>query len=121
MTEIGEGIVELEKFMESDVKCNYKPDKEEWKANLDGSSTALGENLGKKPDAKSAKDLSGNNWPSQAHHLIPWKQLKAHPVAGWLSVDAKDSQIFDDTFYNVDHKNNGKWMPYASRMEDGRY
>ena len=96
-------------------KCEHKPKKSTWTANLAGNSTTLGDNLKNKPDAATAADITASDWPSQAHHLIPHLQLKAHAVAKWLK---KSSIIFEDTKYNVDHKKNGKWMPYASKLPE---
>jgi hypothetical protein len=108
--------VRLATFMSKDSKCNYKPNNTpQWKANLEGSGEALAANLGKKPKATSASQLSKNNWPSQAHHLIPHKQLKGHQVAKWLKGKSK---LYADTYYDVDHENNGKWMPYASGLKE---
>lgn len=115
MAEMGEGIAIMAAALDEDAKCDYEPPSESWKANLDGSGTALGNNLGNKPDASSEADLTATAWPSQAHHLIPHKTLKEHPVAKWLK---KGDFLFADTYYNVDHANNGKWMPYASSLKE---
>jgi len=115
MTDIGEGIGVLLKFMEDDKKCDFKPKDNKWTANLEGSSTTLAGNLGNKPDASSEAELSVAKWPSQAHHLIPHLTLKRHPVADWLKEGKK---LFGDTKYNVDHEKNGKWMPSASSLPE---
>lgn len=115
MTQVGEGVAILAKAMDKDEKCDFKPDKTTWKANLDGSGTALGVYLKNKPNAASESELSSTNWPSQAHHLIPHLTLKKHAVKDFLK---KDKIIYDDTKYNVDHQNNGKWMPYASSLPE---
>jgi hypothetical protein len=118
MTQIGENI--LVGFMNADdkkEKCTFKPTQEKWKANLDGSSTALVLSLGNKPHATSESEISSTNWPSQAHHLIPHLTLKKHPAAGWLKK-TKKSKLLGDTYYDVDHKNNGKWLPYASSLPE---
>jgi len=115
MPELKEGIAALVDFMEKDEKCNYKPDKTNWKANLEGSAAVLGGRLGKKPNANTESELSSDNWPSQAHHLIPHLTLIAHAVAKWLKAD---QFIYEDTKYDVDHKKNGKWMPYASSLPE---
>jgi len=47
--------------------------------------------------------------------LIPHLQLKDHPVSKWLK---ESSFLYADTKYNVDHSNNGKWMPYASSLPE---
>ena len=89
--EIGEGVAVLVKMMEKDKenKCDYKPDKTEWKANLNGSGEALEKRLGKKPHAACEAQLSSSDWPSQAHHLIPHLTIKQHSVAGWLKEGEK--------------------------------
>ena len=114
MTELNEGIAALLGFMEDDEKCEYQPQKG-WKCNLNGSSSALATQMGNKPTTTTKESaLSATCWPSQAHHLVPHIQLKAHAVAKWLKTGPS---IYADTQYNVDHKNNGKWMPYASDMD----
>jgi len=51
--------------MGNDKKCEYKPEKEKWRAY----------------------------------------------ISGWLNKSKKGSKLFADTKHNVDHRNNGKWMP----------
>lgn len=115
MTDIGEGVAMLVKVMENDVTCTYKPEDKGWTANLEGDAKKLGDNLGNKPDAKSESELSSTKWPSQAHHLIPHKSLIKHDIADWLK---EGDILWSDTEYNVDHKKNGKWMPYASCLPE---
>ena len=115
MTQVTLKVTPLEKVMIEDVKCDYKPEDTPWKANLAGNSETLGNNLGNKPNAGSVAELSRTQWPSQAHHLIPHLTLKDHAVAKWLK---EGSILFADTKYNVDHENNGKWMPYASSLPE---
>lgn len=107
--------IALVKFMDKSNKCTYKPVATKWRANLTGNSTTLASNLGAKPHASRESQLTKKRWPSQAHHLLPHKTLKEHPVAKWLK---KGKKIYADTKYNVDHKNNGKWMPYASGLQE---
>lgn len=114
--EMGEGMAMLTAIVDEDVKCLYQPDNGKgWTANLSGSGEALAANLGDKPNADSETDLSATNWPSQAHHLIPHKTLKRHKLSHWLQ---KGDRLFAHTYYNVDHENNGKWMPYASGLRE---
>lgn len=115
MTDVCEGVAMLAEVMDKDAKCTYKPDEKTWKANLDGDGKKLGDNLGNKPNASKESELSSKKWPSQAHHLIPHLTLKKHAVACWLKGD---DEIWGDTQYNVDHENNGKWMPYASSLSE---
>ena len=115
MTDLGESIAKLVSSMEKKQKCQYEPPKPKWVANLSGSSDTLGSNLGSKPDATRESELSAHNWPSQAHHLIPHLQLADHAVADWLK---KGKILYADTKYNVDHRKNGLWMPYASALRE---
>lgn len=115
MTETGENVAVLVRDMAKKEKCDYKPEETSWRCNLTGNSTTLGNNLGDKPDASKESELSAGSWPSQAHHLIPHKQLNQHPVKKWLK---KSSMMYADTQYDVDHRNNGKWMPFASGLAE---
>lgn len=113
--QIGEGIVKLVAIMDEDTKCQYKPKDKKWNANLNGDSGVLADYLGNKPNANSEAQLTKTAWPSQAHHLIPHLTLKRHEISKWLKLGEK---LYQDTYYNVDHKNNGKWMPYASKLPE---
>lgn len=117
MTEVGEAVLVELLAQQDKEKCDFKPQKETWTANLEGSSTALEGHLGNKPTASRESELSPDHWPSQAHHLIPHLTLKDHMVAMWLKK-IKSSIMWGDTFYNVDHENNGKWLPYASALQE---
>ena len=117
MTQVGEAVlVAMLAADEKKAKCDFKPPQTKWKANLDGDADRLGGLLGKQPK-KAAKEaeLSSSCWPSQAHHLIPHLTLKSHPVSKWLKAG---DIIYADTRYDVDHGNNGKWMPYASSLAE---
>jgi len=124
MTDIAEGVAVLIDLMEQDEKkkCEYKPKKNEWKCNLAGDGGRLATNITKHcgiPKPAVPTSLAGvttDVWPSQAHHLIPWQQLEKHPVAQWLSSDK--GKLRDHNSYDVDHGNNGKFMPYASALTD---
>ena len=102
MTQIGEPVM-MGFVTETDptINCDHKDPDTKWKCNLDGDSAALATDLGNAP-----------NWDNQTHHLVPWKQLKKHEVAKYLS--ARKNYLTGDTYYNVDHKKNGYFMPYAS-------
>jgi hypothetical protein len=115
MTEVGEAVAILVAVMDKKEKCAFEPEKTDWACNLSGSSTALAAHMGQKPHATQEKELTSGKWPSQAHHLIPHKQLASHKLAKWLRADGV---LYGDTRYNVDHKNNGKWMPYASGLAE---
>jgi hypothetical protein len=115
VTEVGENVAVLVGEMRNKEECDYKPEDTKWRCNLSGNSTALGSSLGNKPNASRESELSSGSWPSQAHHLIPHKQLAAHQVAKWLK---KGTILYADTRYDVDHRKNGKWMPYASGLAE---
>lgn len=120
MTEVGEAVLVAFLKKQDKLKCDFKPANENWTANLEGNSTTLAGNLDKiqkKPEASRESELSEEDWPSQAHHLIPHLTLARHSVAGWLKK-AGDSIMWGDTFYNVDHENNGRWLPYASALPE---
>lgn len=118
MTQLGEAV--LVAFIAADDKagkCDFKPVKDNWTANLVGSSDALGGYLGNKPHAATASAITQTQWPSQAHHLIPHLTLIDHAVADWLKAGGA-SIMWGDTEYNVDHQHNGKWLPYASDLPE---
>lgn len=115
MTNVLDGMAVLTALMLKESPCEYKPRKDNWTANLEGSGEALAKQLGNKPNAINEASLSSTSWPSQAHHLIPHLTLKPHPVAKWLKAG---DNLFADTNYDVDHKKNGKWMPYASSLPE---
>lgn len=118
MAQVGEGVAILVQEMDEDdakKKCNYKPSDEGWVCKLEGESSTLAKFLGDKPDAISEVELTKYKWPSQAHHLIPHLTLIKHNVSKWLKAG---DVLFNDTYYNVDHENNGKWMPYASSLPE---
>jgi len=126
MTEVAEGIAVLVAAMNLDQKCEHKPPDAKWQANLEGNSDHLTDNLWRdrgvpKPTTPlSVKQVSSRVWPSQAQHLIPWTQLKKHPVTQWLkeTPPAGSSVLWADNDYSVNHGNNGKFMPYASGLTE---
>ena len=61
-------------------------------------------------------DSSPPVWPHQAHHLVPWKQLKDEDVVIYL--DAGEDEIFGDNNYSVNHGNNGLFMPYSADLSE---
>ncbi|HEY8509565.1 MAG TPA: AHH domain-containing protein [Steroidobacteraceae bacterium] len=124
--EVGEGVAIVIAFMENTKDCEYEPPNTNWKANLQGDSRRLAENITKhmhvpKPATpKSAAELSSTCWPCQAHHLIPWKQLQGHAVTQWVAQKPPKvaGKVIKDTKYDVDHGANGKFMPYASDLPE---
>lgn len=126
MTEIGEGLAILLAQLAKEEPCDHKPADRSWKCNLEGDSAALRKNIEKHcgvPEPKqvdSIDDVGYTSWPSQAHHLIPWQQLKKHPITMWLAEKPPvgGPKLFEDAAYDVDHGRNGKFMPYASRLRE---
>lgn len=126
MTQVGELVAVLIDIMQKDAKCEYKPDDHEWHCNLEGDGGRLRTNLAKHlgvvepKQVTSIDDVSATAWPSQAHHLIPWQQLKGHPVTQWLAESPPKGagKMFADSGYDVDHGNNGKFMPYSSALKE---
>jgi len=94
-------------------------------AKVKGDGGKLGDNLGNKPNASCVDELSSTAYPSQAHHLIPNARLNPaatgakkdppHPVHELL---IKGDYLYADTDYDINHKNNGKWMPYAHALNE---
>lgn len=126
MTQVGEMVAVLIAKMTNDTKCDYEPDEFTWKCNLSGDGGKLRANIEKHcgiPEPRkvdSIADVSYGAWPSQAHHLIPWQTLEKHKVIQWVakSPPKGSSQVFADAGYDVDHGNNGKFMPYSSALEE---
>lgn len=132
MSQIGEsamaGVISDDKFS---YKCSHTEDTSEWKCNLEGETSGhLVDNIsrdmyGDEPtwpppngQATFACCVKGNPgvWPHQAHHLIPWQQLKKHRAAHLLAK--KKNHLTDDANYSVNHGNNGFFMPYASDLNE---
>jgi hypothetical protein len=116
-------------------KCAHTDDKPGWKCNLEGETSGhLTSNIPRDkkipepiwPPSNGSLTLAsckaGNPgvWPSQAHHLIPWKQLKPHRVTSFLAEAPPEApaKIWADNNYSVNHGNNGKFMPFASNLLD---
>jgi hypothetical protein len=72
--------------------------------------------------ASNGLDVVGpENFPLQAHHLIPKNFLPKHHVCLWLCEKFdkdKKYRLKEDTYYNTDHANNGYAMPYASPLKE---
>jgi hypothetical protein len=125
--QVGEGIAVLVEFMEEDKKkkCDFKPEQKTWKAKLVGKGGTLGDNIGSRPNATCVAELSSSCFPSQAHHLIPNARLNPkakgaedeppHSVHEFL-IDG--DYLYADTDYDINHKKNGKWMPYAHALKE---
>jgi hypothetical protein len=126
MTEVGEGVAVVVATMEQPQKCQYEPPDTDWKCKLEGSSESLAHNITdhcgivKPSTPASVQDVSSSSWPCQAHHLIPWQQLKSHPVTQWVAQSPPEAagKLLKDNDYSVDHGNNGKFMPYASALTE---
>lgn len=125
MTEAGESIAVALPGSADDPECEYQPEDTSWSCQLDGSDEALAQNLGKqgmtRPAAAAGLDaVSSTHWPSLAHHLIPWQQLRKHPVTQWLaqSPPQGSGQLLADNDYSVDHGHNGRFIPDASALSE---
>jgi len=125
--QIGEGIALV--TMNLEEACDHTPDKTNWKCVLEGKTDGhLVPNINRdRGIAKPTWPLNGDSsiksvssdpavWPSQAHHLIPWKQLKKHGAAHYL--DSSKNKIWADNNYSVNHGNNGLFMPYSSDLTE---
>lgn len=65
--------------------------------------------------------VSENDFPLQAHHLIPKNTLPKHHVCVWLCKKWNKNDLYqldEDTEYNTDHANNGYAMPDALRLKE---
>src|SRR4051812_44573544 len=127
MTEVGEGVAVVAAYIAEDKKCEYDAEIPQWKCKLEGDGGRLAVNLTihcgiPKPVVPvSVNDVTYTCWPSQAHHLIPWQQLEGHQITQWLTESPPKkagvpTKLLKDTPYDVDHGNNGKFMPYASDL-----
>lgn len=82
--------------------------------------------LGVVPTKTSGKvfglaDIDANNFPIQAHHLIPKNFLPELPVAMWLAVKNTSNKKYGllfDSKYDTDHHNNGYCLPYVSVIKE---
>lgn len=130
--EMIEGIAVLSAEMDKEQKCEHNSESTSWKCKLDGSSDSLAKNIvahcgvrepvWPAPTGTSINDCNAHCWPHQAHHLIPWEQLKKHPVVQWLSASPPvgSGKLISDNDYSVDHGMNGKFMPYVSVVDEWR-
>jgi hypothetical protein len=126
MTEVCEGVAVVMAKMKEPQKCQFEPPNTNWKCKLEGSSESLTQNLTdhceiiKPATPASVAGVSSTSWPCQAHHLIPWQQLKKHPVTQWIAESPPEvaGRVLKDNDYSVDHGNNGKFMPYASSLAE---
>lgn len=128
--DVGEGIAKIEKELEE--KCDHMPDKTNWRCKLEGQTEEhLTSNITRDrgipeplwPPADGNKSIDNVNtestppvWPNQAHHLIPWKQLKKHGASHYLH--ASKNKIYADNNYSVNHGNNGLFMPYSYALSE---
>ena len=128
--DIGEGIALITKELEE--KCDHTPDKTNWRCVLEGKTDGhlvinitrdrgIPEPIWPPPDGN--KSIASVNtratppvWPHQAHHLIPWKQLKSEDAVIYL--DASENEIYSDNNYSVNHGNNGLFMPYSADLAE---
>lgn len=126
MTEVGEGVAIVAAYIAEDKKCEYEPPNTNWTCKLDGDGGRLANGLEaigvpKPPTPTKIEDVSYTCWPAQAHHLIPWQALAKHQVTQWLAKTPPKKagvpgKVIKDTDYNVDHGNNGKFMPDSMHL-----
>lgn len=128
--ELKEGIAAIQ--AELAEKCDHKPDKSNWRCVLEGKTDShlvtnitrdrnIPEPVWPPPNGSaSIKNVVAHAtppvWPHQAHHLIPWKQLRKHPASQYL--DKNKNVIWGDNDYSVNHGNNGLFMPYSAGLEE---
>jgi hypothetical protein len=110
--------------------CDHTDDKSGWRCNLEGKTAgALIDNIERdrskaKPvwpppgGTNSVHDATKTNWPSEAHHLIPWQMIAGragHKVKQYLK---RGTYLIADANYSINHGNNGKFMPFASDLKE---
>jgi A nuclease family of the HNH/ENDO VII superfamily with conserved AHH len=113
-------------FKPVEMKCDHTASKVGWRfVGVGKTDPGLIENMLRDrgvakpvwPPASKSRSIdfvepgAGGIWPSQAHHLIPHKQLAGHPIKQYLQAGDK---LLADSNYSVNHGNNGKFMPYVS-------
>lgn len=149
MTQIGQPITTpFVALVESDPKCEAKPDTTKWSAKINDwgttkgcSGTALYASMLKdkakdqgylgpptpfvaKPEPHtswSLADVGPEKFPVQAHHIIPKNHLPEHPVCTFLAKNYTKSELYEltaDAPYNTDHANNGYCLPYATPLAE---
>lgn len=116
-----------------ETPCNHDQPKTGWRCVLEGKTRgSLIENLQRDrsiaepvwppPDGSNSIEaiIKGNPgcWPHEAHHLIPWQQLRDHPVKAHLSKKGRGSKLLEDANYSVNHGNNGKFLPFVSDLKE---
>lgn len=122
MTQAGECFAATLDTLEKSTPCTFREGVERWRCVLAGNSDHLASNITR--DRSVAKpqtpirlsQVHAKCWPSQAHHLIPHQQLARHAVTQWIAESK--GKLLGDCDYSVNHGNNGKFMPYASSLED---
>jgi hypothetical protein len=65
--------------------------------------------------------VTEENFPVQAHHLIPKNFLPDHKVCRWLAIKYKKDPLYElkyDSDYDTDDSDNGYCMPYATPMSE---
>lgn len=129
MTQIGENVfVAFVQKDKSDNKCSHEDDKTDWKCNLEGETSGhlvdniVRDSYGDEPQwppiagKANIDNCSSSTWPHQAHHLIPWQQLKKHKTSHLLSK-IKNHLTYNNN-YSVNHGTNGYFMPYVTDLEE---
>jgi hypothetical protein len=135
MTEAAESVFfsPLKDVKVGESKCDHQQPKTGWRCVLEGKTRGgLIENLLRDrsiaepvwPPATGSNSVeyirkgSPGTWPHEAHHLIPWQQLRDHSVKTYLSKRARGSKLLADANYSVNHGNNGKFLPFVSDLKE---
>lgn len=116
-------------------KCSHEQPKTGWRCVLEGKTRgglienlqrdrSIPEPLWPPPDGRNSVHAIRRGppacWPHEAHHLIPWQQLRDHPVKAYVSRKARGSKLLADANYSVNHGNNGKFLPFVSDLKEWR-
>ena len=147
--EVGESVAVLfGRVVKGDLKCDKEPETEDWKSKINDwgtvtgcSGTALYNNM-KEPNAAAngylgppqafiakpaphtkwkLSDVSTEQFPVQAHHIIPKNHLPDHAVCAFLAkkyTKHEKYQLTADAPYSTDHANNGYCLPYATPLAE---
>lgn len=143
--EVGELVSAFISLLDKEPYCDNKaPKSKDWKARVNKwgiekncSGTRLYEQMEKSTTwgylggptpfvAKSSPPwnlakCTTEQFPIQAHHLIPKNYLPDHPVCAFLAEGYTKNRRFKltaDTPYDTDHAHNGYCMPYATPLAE---
>jgi hypothetical protein len=93
---------------------------------LEHKKEHIKKSLGNVPEKVPGKkwsliNVNPEEFPIQAHHLIPKNHLHTHPVTAWLAIKFKKNKKYEllyDSKYDTDHHHNGYCMPYSSPLTE---